>query len=193
MLQAELEFIIEIDKLKSILRKNKVCFADRNENSAEHSWQLAIMAIVLQKYSAQKIDINKVVQMLLIHDLVEIDAGDTFVYDEQARIDKQEAEAQAAQRLFSYLEEDLKQHFLNLWHEFEEEKTAEALFAKSMDRICPILFNIKNKGGSWKEFKIEKRQVLKRLDSTKLASPVLYDFMTKLLDQAEIDACFKHN
>src|SRR5690554_5148412 len=136
-----MEFILEIDKLKQIYRQTLVTDGSRRENDAEHSWHLALMAMVLAEHAAQLVDLLRVIKMVLIHDLVEIDAGDTFCYDGPAHNDKEEREYQAAQRLFSMLPEDQEQEFWQLWREFEAVETADAKFANALDRLQPMLNN----------------------------------------------------
>ena len=155
-----LTFLNEIEKLKEIFRQNNPIGIDRRENSAEHSWQVAIMAILLQEYSKEDIDILKVVKMLLIHDIVEIDAGDTILYDEKARKAKEEEELKAANRIFSLLPPPLDAELLEIWIEFEERKSNEAIYAYSMDRLMPVVQNFVNKPTTWEEHDISLEQVL---------------------------------
>ncbi len=160
-LSKQLELIMELDRLKSVLRRTRVESADRRlENTAEHSWQVALMAIILQEHSNQPVDITKVVKMLLLHDIVEIDAGDTFVYDTVASENQAEKEQQAADRLFGMLPSDQAIELKGVWLEFEEAQSDEALFAKALDRVIPILMNHQNQGQSWVEHGIARQQVI---------------------------------
>lgn len=175
----QLDFITEVDKLKSIYRQTFVKpDNNRRENSAEHSWQIALSAILLQEYANEEIDILTVVKMLLIHDIIEIDAGDLFAFakdDEQK--EQEEKEKKAAKRIFSLLPYEQEEEFKNLWFEFEETKTANARFAKSIDRILPLIHNMNNDGGTWVEHKISKSQVLKRNEYLKELSPKLWSYV----------------
>ena len=153
-LQRQIQFILEADKLKAVLRQTYVPGQDRRENSAEHSWQVALMACVLAEHSRQPVDVGKVVRMLLVHDLIEIDAGDTYVYDVQANTDKHERELLAAERIFGLLPTDQEHELRSLWQEFEDRKTAEAKFARGLDRLMPMLHNYHTQGKSWQEHAI---------------------------------------
>jgi putative hydrolases of HD superfamily len=149
-LAEQISFLVEIDKLKTILRQNLIADGSRQENTGEHSWHLAMCATVLAEHSNEPIDVAKVVQMLLIHDLVEIDAGDTFVYATPEQMAGQEAaESAAADRIFGLLPEDQSVRLRNLWDEFESKATPEARFAKAVDRLQPMLLNLASGGGSW--------------------------------------------
>ena len=150
-LAARLRFVLEADSLKTILRRNSITDGSRRENSGEHSWHLALMAIVLEPRSAQPIDIARVIEMLLVHDLVEIDAGDTFVYDDVAREHKEQLEQRAADRLFAMVPADDGARLRARWDEFEVGESAEARFAHSVDRLAPLLLNHANRGNVWAE------------------------------------------
>jgi putative hydrolase of HD superfamily len=148
-LTKQIELVIELDRLKSVLRKTCVKSADRRaENSAEHSWHVALMALLLEEHANEPVDISKVVKMLLLHDIVEIDAGDTFVYDAVASQEQEEKELQAAERLFGMLPADQGEELKAIWLEFEQAETAEARFAKALDRLIPVLLNYHNEGHS---------------------------------------------
>lgn len=149
-LAAQIAFIAEIDRLKTVLRLSPLLAADRRENDAEHSWHLALMVIVLAEYANEPIDVGKTLKIVLVHDLVEIYAGDTCLFDDAGRKDKAERERAAADRLFALLPEDQEEMFRSLWDEFEERRTPEARFAKSMDRLQPLLLNFGNRGGTWR-------------------------------------------
>ena len=155
-----LNFIVEIEKLKGVLRKTKVVGIDRYENSAEHSWQICLTALLLKEYANEPIDINRVIKMLLIHDLGEIDAGDTIIYATNIEEIKQK-EAAGFKRLFALLPSEIAGELTELWQEFEECKTPEALYANAVDRIPPVLQNLHNNGQSWLENNISFEQVIK--------------------------------
>jgi putative hydrolase of HD superfamily len=148
-LEQQLGFILEVDKLKSVLRQTRLVDGSRRENDAEHSWEVAMMAVVLAEHAGAPIDLARVVRMLLIHDIVEIDAGDTFIYDEGARKTQVEREEQAAERLFGLLPDDQAVELRELWAEFEDLKTAESRFATAMDRLQPLLHNYHSGGAIW--------------------------------------------
>lgn len=180
----DIEFIVEIDKMKSIFRMTDVIGEDRKENDAEHSWHISLMAVILCEYSNENIDLLKVIKMLLIHDLVEIYAGDTFCYDEKANSDKEERELAAADKIYGMLEKSKGEELRRLWDEFEEGNTSEAKFAASMDVLQPILNNYYNGGGTWKEFGIKQSQVYKRVSPIKGTSDELWEFVDSLIKDA---------
>ncbi len=160
-LSRQIAFLLEIDRLKTIWRRTYLSDASRVENSAEHSWHIAVMAVVLVEYANEPdIDLLKVIRMLLIHDLVEIDAGDTFAYDETARADKRAREQEAAERIFQLLPADQAVEFRACWEEFEARKTPEARFAAALDRLQPLLHNLHTRGKSWQEHGVRKNQVV---------------------------------
>ncbi|MDO5714955.1 MAG: HD domain-containing protein [Tissierellia bacterium] len=181
-LKKDLRFLIEVDKLKTVYRKIKNHNVDRYENDSEHSYHVTLMALILHNYSHDEIDLLKVIKMLLIHDIVEIDAGDTFAYDKEAYQTKFEREQKAANRIFHLLSEEKGTYYLNLYHEFEAMNTKEAQFANLIDRFQPILLNYLNDGGSWKEHNISKDQVQRRIDPFKDSAPLLYQFLQEILD-----------
>lgn len=183
-LEQQISFILEIDKLKHIYRQNLVVDGSRRENDVEHSWHLAIMAVLLQEYAAEPIDVNKVLRMVLLHDLVEIDAGDTFCYDAQAGLDKEERETKAAERLYSLLPSDQAQELLKLWQEFEAKKTPEAKFAACLDRLQPLLNNYHTEGGTWRMHDVASSQVKKRMEAVGESSPILGDFVGTIIEDA---------
>jgi putative hydrolases of HD superfamily len=182
-LRRQLEFILEIDRLKSVLRQSYLIDIDRHENSAEHSWHLAVAAMVLAEHAKERIDISKVIRLVLVHDLVEIDAGDTFIYDEAANVGKAAREQEAANRLFGVLAEDQAQSFMSLWREFEDRETPEAKFAFALDRLLPILHNVFTQGGSWKEHGIRREQALKKNRPIEDGSPDLWQAVESLITQ----------
>lgn len=183
-LHQQLQFIVEIDQLKHVLRQTLLMNGSRRENDAEHSWHLGMMAIVLAEYAPDGVDLSKVLKMVLIHDLVEIDAGDTFCYDVAGLQDKAEREQQAANRLFGLLPIDLAQELRLLWEEFEAGQTPEAQFANALDRLQPILHNYHTQGGTWKKAGVTIEQVQKRIAPIAKGSPVLGEFATALIQDA---------
>jgi putative hydrolases of HD superfamily len=156
----QIEFILEIDRLKEVYRQSYVLHADRHENSAEHSWHLAIAALLLAEYANQPIDTSRVIRMALVHDLVEIDAGDIFIYDTVGNLEKAAKEKKAADRIFGLLPADQRDEWRALWNEFEQRETAEAKFASALDRLLPVLHNYFTNGRSWKEHRITREQAL---------------------------------
>ncbi|WP_440117813.1 HD domain-containing protein [Paenibacillus sp. QZ-Y1] len=180
-LQEQIQFLIEIDKLKTIERKTRIIHGDRLENDAEHSWHLAMMALVLQIHSNREVDILKVIKMLLVHDLVEIDAGDTFAYDTAGNTDKYDREIKAAHRLFGILPEIQAEELLNLWLEFEAKETSEAQFAASLDRLQPLIHNHQNEGDTWQKFNITSDQVLNRNREIVNGSETLWEYAQQLI------------
>ncbi|KIL39451.1 hypothetical protein SD70_19980 [Gordoniibacillus kamchatkensis] len=184
-LERQIGFIIELDKLKNILRKTRVLGTDRYENDAEHTWHLALMAIVLAEHAdARGLDLGRVLKMLLVHDVVEIDAGDTFAYDEKGHEDKEEREQKAANRLFGLLPGDQRDELMALWHEFEAHETAEAKFALALDRLHPMLLNFHNKGQSWRENGITSERVLARNRVIEDGSQALWDYAQRMVREA---------
>jgi putative hydrolases of HD superfamily len=157
--------------------------SDRHENSAEHSWHLAVAAMVLAEHAKEEIDVSKVIRLVLLHDLVEIDAGDTFIYDEAANVGKAAREQEAANRIFGVLAEGQAQTFMALWREFEDRETPEAKFAFALDRLMPILHNVFTQGGSWKEHGIGREQALKKNRPIEDGSPVLWQAVESLISQ----------
>ena len=180
----QISFIKEIDKLKYIQRKTKLFNSDRHENDAEHSWHLAMMAIVLAEHSDKPIDILKVVKMVLIHDIVEIDAGDTFIYDSTKNHLNTEEELLAAKRIFGLLPAEQAEEFIAIWEEFEEGSTDEAKFAKSMDRLEPLLQNTSNNGGTWAEFNVSYEKVYEKKKAIKNGSMAIWNFAENLLNES---------
>jgi putative hydrolase of HD superfamily len=183
-LAAQLRFVVEIDKLKGVLRRTYLTDNSRRENSAEHSWHLAMMAMLLHEYAAEAVELERVVKMLLVHDIVEIDAGDTFCYDDAGHVDKAEREQMAAQRLFRILPNDLADELHELWEEFETRDSADARFAAALDRLQPLLHNWSNDGGSWLEHGITRQQVIARTCHIEDGAPELWDYATSLIDEA---------
>ena len=183
-LTQQLNFILEIDKLKQVLRQTRLTDGSRRENSAEHSWHLAMMAIALQEYAPTPVDLLRVLKMLLVHDVVEIDAGDTFAFDLQANQNKAAREQQAADRLFGLLPDDLAIQLHAIWNEFEAVETADAQFAKALDCLQPFLHNCQNQGGTWKEHKITRDRVLWRMQAVQHGTPALWATVQNLIDES---------
>jgi putative hydrolase of HD superfamily len=181
-LAQQIQFILEIDKLKGILRQTLLIDESRRENSAEHSWHLAIMAILLAEYAPETVDVLRVIKMLLVHDLVEIDAGDTFCYDVQGNQDKAAREAQAADRLFGLLPADQEAELRSLWLEFEARETPAARFAAALDRIQPFLHNRETRGGTWQLHSITSDRVLQRMAPVKDGTPELWPFIQRAIE-----------
>ncbi len=180
-IEKQLSFVLEIDKLKNIFRQTHLSLHGRNENDAEHSWHMAIMAYLLKEYSNEKIDMTKVMIMCLIHDIVEIDAGDTYAYDEAKLSTQKSREDAAKERIFSILPEDQKEHLISLFDEFEENESAEARFAHAMDNLQPLILNNSNDGGDWREHNVTSEQVYKRQSKTKLGSEKLFEVTDKII------------
>ncbi len=183
-LQQQLDFLLEIDKLKSVDRRSYLLDQSRTENSAEHSWHVSVLAMVLAEYSQNSLDTFRVLKMMLVHDIVEIDAGDTFLYDEEGTLEKANLEQQAAQRLFSLLPDDQAQEYRDLWQEFEERQTAEAQFARGLDRLMPLLHNYYTKGSTWREHGVKSHQVLEQNQIIQAASAELWEFARYLIKDA---------
>ena len=180
----QIEFIREIDKLKYIFRKTKLINSDWPENDAEHSWHLAMMAIVLAGHANEPIDLEKVMKMVLIHDIVEIDSGDVFVYDTTKSHDNFDEELKAARRIFGILPKEQAEEFLNIWIEFEEMKTPESKFARALDRLEPLLQNASNNGGTWREFDVKYDKVIEKKKVIKDGSEKIWEFAKQLIDES---------
>jgi putative hydrolase of HD superfamily len=175
-LEKQLDFIREIDKEKEIFRQTYLADASRKENDAEHAWHMAIMTMLLSEYANEKIDVLKTVGMLLIHDIVEIDAGDTYAYDEAGKATQHEREQKAAERIYGLLPKEQGEPLLELWEEFEAQQTPEARFARTMDNIQPMMLNDYTGGKSWKEHGVHLSQILKRNEHTADGSSVLWEY-----------------
>ena len=180
----QVNFIKEIDKLKYIQRKTKLFNSDRHENDAEHSWHLAMMTIILAEHSDRPIDILKVLKMVLIHDIVEIDAGDTFIYDTTKSHTNTDEELIAAKRIFGLLPQEQADEYIAIWEEFEEGETDDAKFAKSMDRFEPLLQNTSNNGGTWAEFDVKYDTVYSKKKAIKNGSTLIWDYAENLLNES---------
>ncbi|WP_229613438.1 HD domain-containing protein [Vibrio parahaemolyticus] len=184
-LEKQLALLIELDKLKSVLRRTRVKSAeDRLENSGEHSWHVALMAVLMEEHANAPVDICRVMKMLLIHDVVEIDAGDTFVYDTAATKEQAEKEIKAAERLFGMLPTDQGQELLALWQEFEAAQSDDAKYAKALDRLIPMLLNYHNNGQSWKENSVTREQALTINKRIEFGSVTLWDKAKELIEEA---------
>ncbi len=178
----QINFIKEIDKIKYIERKTKLFNSDRNENDAEHSWHLAMMTIVLAEHSDVPIDVLKVLKMVLIHDIVEIDAGDTFIYDTEKNHTNTDEERTAANRIFGMLPKEQADELISIWEEFENGETHEAKFARSMDRFEPLLQNASNSGGTWVEFDVPYHKVYDKKSEIKDGSESIWSYAESLID-----------
>ncbi len=182
-LEQQINFIMEVDKLKNIVRQNYLADGSRKEDDADHSWHLALMCAILSEHSNQKIDMVKTMIMVLIHDLVEIDAGDTYAYDAEFNLSKQERELAAAERIFNLLPEDQAEEMRSLWDEFEANETPEAKFASTLDRVQPFLLNAASNGKSWKEHGVTFSQVMKRNEVTPDGSEALWNYQYEMMKQ----------
>lgn len=183
-LERQIEFIIEVDKLKNIYRQNYIADKSRKENDAEHSWHLAIMALLLAEHSAHKdIDILKVMRMVLIHDIVEIDAGDTFLYDDVGNGDKRIREEKAAEKIFGILPKEQKDELIGLWEEFEARESPESQFAASLDGLHPLINNYITEGEGWKKHKVKVEKVLEKKEYIKNGSPLLWEYAKKIIKE----------
>lgn len=182
-LKKQLDFALEIDKEKNIFRQTHLSGHGRNENDAEHAWHMAIMAYLLKEYSNELVDIGKVMLMCLIHDIVEIDAGDTYAYDAENLKTQKAREDAAKERIFSILPEEQKEELIKLFDEFEAFETAESKFAHAMDNLQPLILNNSNGGGDWREHGVTARQVYGRQSKTKLGSERLYEVTDKLIQE----------
>ena len=182
-LKKQLDFALEIDKEKNIYRQTHLSGHGRNENDAEHAWHMAIMAYLLREYANEEVDIARVMLMCLIHDIVEIEAGDTYAYDTEGKKSQKAREDAAKEKLYSLLPEDQKQELTALFDEFEEYQTVEAKFAHAMDNLQPLLLNHSNNGGDWKEHQVSAQQVYGRQTKTKLGSEKLFEVTDKIIQE----------
>ena len=182
-LRQQLAFLMEIDKQKEIIRQTYLADGSRKETDAEHAWHLAMMCMILSEYANEKIDVPKTIMMVLTHDLVEIDAGDTYAYDQTGNQTKKERELKAADRIYGFLQEDLRKYLSSLWDEFEAMETPEAKFANMLDKIQPVCLNDQSKGKSWVEHNVCKRQIMERNSKTHEGSELLWDYIKKLIEK----------
>lgn len=180
-LKKQLDFALEIDKEKNIFRQTHLSGHGRNENDAEHAWHMAIMAYLLREYSNEPVDITRVMLMCLIHDVVEIDAGDTYAYDAEGLKTQKAREEAAKERIYSLLPEDQKKELAAIFDEFEESKTPESKFAHAMDNLQPLMLNNSNDGGDWREHGVSAKQVYGRQDHTKEGSEKLYEITEQII------------
>ena len=185
-LKKQLDFILEIDKAKNILRQTHLSGHGRQENDAEHSWHMAVMAILLREYANEEVDVLRVITMLLIHDLVEIDAGDTYAYDDKGNESRPERERRAAERIYGLLPEDQGAQLRALWEEFEAYESPEAKYAHMLDNFQPLLLNDSNQGGDWRAHGVKKSQIHKRNEKTEQGSREIWSYMQELI-QRNID------
>jgi putative hydrolases of HD superfamily len=186
-LEKKIKFVAETDKLKAVYRRALVkCDNNRRENTAEHSWQVTLMAVILEEFCNQSLDITKVMKMLLIHDIVEIYAGDTYAFDDHAVLAEQtNKELKALKKIFSLLPDSEAREYKNLWLEFEDNKTPEAKFSKAIERAIPVFQNMENDGGSWTAYgKVPREKVLNRNKELKDIAPELYDYLIKQINIA---------
>ena len=183
-IEKQIQFVKEIDQLKEIYRRSYLLSQNRKENSAEHSWHVAVMALLLKEHADSEINIVRVVEMLLIHDIVEIDAGDTFCYDPKGSLTQSDRERKAAHRIFGLLPEDQGKRLFELWKEYEAEETDDARFAVAMDRLMPLLHNLGTEGKSWKENGIVKEQVINHNSKIGKSSSRLWEYVEAKIDEA---------
>lgn len=182
-LKKQMEFILEVDKLKKIGRQTYISDASRKENDSEHSWHLALMAVVLSEHANSGVDVLKVISMVLIHDIVEIDAGDTYAYDATANATKRIREEAAADRIFNILPEDQAKNMRALWEEFEECITPEAQFARALDNVQPVMLNDATDGRAWREHEVCLNQVQKRNEKTLVGSESLWQYVNNIFNE----------
>ena len=190
-LKKQINFMLELDKMKNIYRQTYVIHENRKENDAEHSWHLAILAFLLAEYASVPIDVTKVMKMVLVHDVVEIDAGDTYCYDETGNKTKAEREEKSAQRIFGLLPDDQKEEFYSLWREFEDNQTNDSKFASVLDKMQPVILNYTKNGISWKEHGVYKEQVEQRCLSSSEASDKLAELIQSIIDDAALKGFLK--
>ena len=181
--QKQLAFILEADKEKNILRQTHLSGYTRQENDAEHAWHMAMMIYLLKEYANEDFDVAKAMMMALIHDIVEIDAGDTYAYDAEGLSTQKERESKAADRIFGLLPNGQKEELRALFEEFEEGKTPEARFAKTMDNLQPILLNDCNDGADWRAHGVNKTQVMNRQKTSQFGSQEIWEFTKDLIEK----------
>lgn len=183
-LKKQIQFMLEVDKLKNIYRQTYVLNENRKENDSEHSWHLALIAMLLAEHANQPVDMLHVIKMVLIHDIVEIDAGDTYCYDTEGYKTKADREEKAARRIFGMLPDDQKNEFYGLWREFEDGTSFDAKFAAMLDRMQPMLLNYANNGAAWQEHKVSKNQVSERNIPYFSVSDPLAELITSVIEDA---------
>jgi len=182
-LEQQIAFLTEADKLKNVLRRTTLTDASRRENSAEHSWHLALIAMVLSEYSPVPVELPRVLRMLIVHDMIEIDAGDTFAFDKIGNATKKDREQRGAERIFGLLPGEMGNELRGLWEEFEANATPDARFANAVDRVGPFLQNSATDGGTWSTYKLSRDEVLARMDPIRTALPDLWPFVSKTIDE----------
>lgn len=182
-MRKQIEFALLMDKQKNIFRQNHLADNSRRENDAEHAWHMAVMAYLFREYANEDIDISKVILMCLIHDVVEIEAGDTYAYDEEAKKSQREREKIAKKHIFGMLPSDQGRELETLFDEFEAQETAEARFAKAMDNLQPVLLHEANGGGDWKEHGVTKEQIMRRQEKTRGGSEELFEVIKDIIDK----------
>ena len=191
-LERQFAFILELDRLKGVLRRNSLLDRSRRENSAEHSWHVALMALVLSEFAAEPVDKSRVIELLLVHDLVEIDAGDTFAYDVQGATTQAQREQTAADRIFGLLPDDQARRLRARWDEFDASETPEARFALALDRLMPMVHNALTEGSAWREHGVKADQVRRRAESIERGAPALGALAQRLINAA-VEAGHLHN
>lgn len=182
-LERQLSFLLELDKQKEIIRQTYLADGSRKETDAEHAWHIAVMCMILSEYANEPIDVARTVMMLLLHDVIEIDAGDTYAYDESGNATKKEREQKGAERIYGLLPEDQREYFRSLWDEFEAMETPEAKFANAMDKIQPVLLTDHAGGKSWTEHGVRREQILKRNERTHEGSELLWDYIRNIIEK----------
>lgn len=182
-LERQLQFLMELDKQKEIVRQTYLSDGSRKEGDAEHAWHMAVMAIALAEYANESIDLLKALKMILMHDVIEIDAGDTYAYDAEGNKTKKARELKAADRIYGMLPEDQNMEYRSLWEEFEAMETPEAKFANMLDKVQPVLLNHASGGKSWREHEVRKSQILERNRSTHEGSEVLWEYARELIEE----------
>lgn len=183
-LSRQLAFVVEVDRLKGVLRQTSLIDGSRRENSAEHSWHLAMAALALAEHAPAGTDLLRAIRMVLVHDIVEIDAGDTFCYDDGAHLDKEARETRAAERIFGLLPPDQAAEMRALWDEFEAGETPDARFAVALDRLQPLLVNFNSDGGTWKLHGITRAQILRRMAPIEEGAPGVWPWVVRTIDEA---------
>ncbi len=183
-LGSQLAFLMELDRLKAVLRMTATGEGGRRENSAEHSWHMAVMAPLLAEHAAEEVDVLRVMKMVVLHDVVEIDAGDTFAFDPDAHHDKEDRERAAAERIFGLLPGDQAAELRALWDEFEARRTPDARYANALDRLAGVLQNHLNGGGTWIEHAVSREAILARQDPIREAIPELWPWVVRVMDEA---------
>ncbi|HEY0160409.1 MAG TPA: HD domain-containing protein [Thermoanaerobaculia bacterium] len=190
-MQQIVDFILELDKLKGVTRKTRPLGLERYENSAEHSWQIALLAASMAQYAESPVDVDRVVAMLLVHDIGEIDTGDTMVFVEGGWTERKAAERASITRIFGLLPDAVRDRFVGLWQEFEDGVTPESRFANAADRAMPVLLNLANNGQSWRENGITHERVVSRVSGPiKAGCPALWDYLEARLDEARRQGWF---